>query len=211
MVGRGTFKPSFGKGSYDAYFCADFQGAKIQRAGIFMGDDPVTSATYLKGIDRGFSNPSGSGGPWIQFERQSMDQILARVGMSFKSTDQACHNAESEIPDFDFTGTVKNAEDAWQEKLSAVEVDTTGVSRELQTVYWSGLYRSLVSPQNYTGENPLWESTEPYFDSFYCIWDSFRAQHPLLSILDPAAQTEMVRALLDIYRHVGRLPSGLLS
>jgi putative alpha-1,2-mannosidase len=38
---------------------------------------------------------------------------------------------------------------------------------------------------------------------FYCIWDSFRAQHPLLTIIDPVAQTQMVRALIDIYRHVG--------
>jgi putative alpha-1,2-mannosidase len=38
---------------------------------------------------------------------------------------------------------------------------------------------------------------------FYCIWDSFRAQHPLLTIIDPVAQTEMVRALIDIYRHEG--------
>lgn len=38
---------------------------------------------------------------------------------------------------------------------------------------------------------------------FYCIWDSFRAQHPLLTIIDPDAQTEMVRALIDIYKHEG--------
>jgi putative alpha-1,2-mannosidase len=45
----------------------------------------------------------------------------------------------------------------------------------------------------------------PVADSgrFYCIWDSFRAQHPLLTIIDPIAQTEMVRALIDIYRHEG--------
>lgn len=39
--------------------------------------------------------------------------------------------------------------------------------------------------------------------SFYCIWDSFRAQHPLLTIIDPEVQTDMVRALIDIYRHEG--------
>lgn len=39
---------------------------------------------------------------------------------------------------------------------------------------------------------------------FYCIWDSFRAQHPLLSIIDPNAQAEMVRTLVDIYRNLGR-------
>lgn len=44
------------------------------------------------------------------------------------------------------------------------------------------------------------------FGSFYCIWDSFRAQHPLLTIIDPDTQTDMVRALLDIYRHEGLRP-----
>jgi hypothetical protein len=39
------------------------------------------------------------------------------------------------------------------------------VSEELQTTFWSGLYRTMLMPQNYTGENPLWNSTEPYFDS----------------------------------------------
>lgn len=38
---------------------------------------------------------------------------------------------------------------------------------------------------------------------FYCIWDSFRVQHPLLTIIDPDAQTDMLRALIDIYRHEG--------
>lgn len=41
---------------------------------------------------------------------------------------------------------------------------------------------------------------------FYCIWDSFRAQHPLLTLIDPEAQTEMIRGLLDIYRHEGVRP-----
>jgi hypothetical protein len=55
-------------------------------------------------------------------------------------------------------------------------------------------------------------------DSFYCIWDSFRAQHPLLTIIDPEVQTDMVRALIDIYRHEGwwqipnpHIPSGRLT
>lgn len=39
---------------------------------------------------------------------------------------------------------------------------------------------------------------------FYCIWDSFRAQHPLLSIIDPDAQAQMVRTLIDIYRNLGK-------
>ncbi|PKS11531.1 hypothetical protein jhhlp_003296 [Lomentospora prolificans] len=211
IIGEGIFTPSFGRGTYNAYFCADFRGAAVRRVGTFIGEEATTSATYLNGVDRGFSNPSGSGGAWIQFENPLDHQILARVGLSFISVDQACANSERELPDFDFDGAVRDVELAWSEKLSAIELDTKGVHPDMQTIFWSGLYRSMLSPQNYTGENQLWESSEPYFDSFYCIWDSFRAQHPMLTILDPEAQTEMVRALLDIYRHEGKLPDCRMS
>jgi putative alpha-1,2-mannosidase len=203
IIGDGTFSPSFGVGEYRAYFCADFKGAKILHTGVFEGWHAFGHRQYLQEIARGSQNPSNAGGAWIHFEHPENHQILARVGMSFVSVDQACENAEADIPDFDFERTVQAAQDAWRTKFSAVEVDATGLSEDLQQVFWSGLYRSFLSPQNYTGENPLWNSTEPYFDSFYCIWDSFRAQHPLISLIDPAAQAEMVRTLLDVYRFVG--------
>ncbi|KAJ8104523.1 hypothetical protein ONZ43_g7808 [Nemania bipapillata] len=69
----------------------------------------------------------------------------------------------------------------------------------------------MISPQNYTGENPKWNSGIPYFDSFYCIWDAFRVQHPLLTIVDPKAQVQMVNSLLDIYKHEGWLPDCHMS
>ncbi|TEA20296.1 putative secreted glycosidase [Colletotrichum sidae] len=77
--------------------------------------------------------------------------------------------------------------------------------------FWSGLYRNMISPQNYTGENPYWDSGVPYFDSYYCICDSFRAQHPLLTVIDPQAQAQMVNSLLDIYKHEGWLPDCRMS
>lgn len=68
-----------------------------------------------------------------------------------------------------------------------------------------------VNPQNYTGENPKWQSSEPYFDSFYCLWDSFRSQLPFLTINDPEALTQIIRALIDIYKHEGWLPDCRMS
>ena len=209
IIGDGTFNPSFGTGEYQAYFCADFRGAKLRDSGTFTEGVPVGYPKYIANADSSFDSPTGTAGAWVQFERT--DQVLARVGLSFISVDQACANAEEEIPDFDFDRVVEASRIAWGKKLSVIELDATGVSEETQTVFWSGLYRSMLSPQNYTGENPLWNSTEPYYDSFYCIWDSFRAQHPLLTIVDPVAQAEMVRSLIDIYRFAGALPGWLVG
>ena len=68
------------------------------------------------------------------------------------------------------------------------------------------LYRTFISPQNYTAENPLWKSAEPTFDSYYCIWDTFRFTHPLFNIIVPEAQSQFIQSLIDIYRHEGWLP-----
>lgn len=113
----------------------------------------------------GFHVPGGSVGAWLHFEKPESNSIFARVGLSFISVDQACANAEKEIADFGFERVQTAARQKWAEKLSVIELDTTGISEELQTTFWSGLYRSLLSPQNYTGENQLWNSSEPYFDS----------------------------------------------
>lgn len=211
IIGDGVYSPSFGAGQYLAYFCADFKGAEIRKSGTFVRNNASETVKWIDGSGAGFYNPGGSTGAWLQFERPETNEILARVGVSFISVDQACENAEREISDFGFERVHEAAREEWRQKLGAVEVDATGVSEEMQTTFWSGLYRTMLSPQNYTGENQLWNSSEPYYDSFYCIWDSFRAQHPLLTIIDPVAQTEMVRALVDIYRHVGKLPDCRMS
>lgn len=202
IVGNGTFNPSFGLGTYDLHFCADFSGADIRDTGVFMNNRAGSQPKSAKIRPNG-NTPLIPAGAWTQFRAPSNNQILVRVGVSFMNVAQACHNAETEIPDFGFEKVLTAAQDVWREKLSAIKVDATGVSDELQTVFWSGAYRAMISPQDYTGENPLWVSDEPYYDSYYCIWDSFRSIHPLLTLLDPHSQTRMVRSLIDIYRFEG--------
>ena len=205
VSGNGTFRPSFGKGHYDLHFCADFKGSHIIEAAIWDRGVPVSNVT-----DKAFSDANSAGGAYAMFDPLKRE-ILVRVGLSFMSTSQACRNAESEIPRFEFAAVRRSAERAWADKLDVISVVTGGIDKDLEIIFWSGFYRTMISPQDYTNENPLWNSTEPYFDSFYCIWDSFRAQHPFLTIVDPTEQSRMVRALIDIYVHEGKLPDCRMS
>jgi putative alpha-1,2-mannosidase len=161
ITGAGTFNPSFGQGTYTAYFCADFSGASIIDTGIFQNTRASTSFKNLKTQTSTIDGPPVPGGAFVQFDLPINNQILARVGLSFISETQACHNAEQEIPKFDFNGTLTSAEDAWRKKFDVVSLNVTGVDSSIQTTFWSGIYRALISPQDYTGENPLWESSEP--------------------------------------------------
>ena len=68
------------------------------------------------------------------------------MGVSFISSDQACANAESEIPDFDFTGVRQAAFNEWDELLGRIKVNTTGVDANTTQLFYSSLYRTHISP-----------------------------------------------------------------
>lgn len=168
LTGNGTFSPSFGIGTYDMHFCADFRGSDVRNTGVWVQTRANLTQKSVSLTPDGTNTPATlSAGTFVQFNSPKDNTILARVGVSFMSIDQACANAEKEQPNFDFEGTVSAAEAAWRQKLDVITVDAEGVSSDIQTVFWSGAYRAMISPQDYTGENPLWQSTEPYYDSYY--------------------------------------------
>lgn len=212
LKGNGTFLPSFGAGSYVMHFCVDFFGGDVFDNGVWVNNRAGTDPKELY-VTRGFNLFYVEAGGWARFENLANSTLTARMGISFISAEQACSRAEEEIPDplNDFDRLVTATEDAWRDKLSPISITPGGVSEDLQTSFWSGLYRTMINPQNYTGENPKWDSGIPYFDSYYCIWDAFRVQHPLLTIVDPEAQIEMVNSLMDIYQNEGWLPDCHMS
>lgn len=166
FTGNARFLPSFGGNgqTFVPYFCTDFSGPSILDSGIFVNSRASTEVKDLK-ISRSINGYPLPGGAFVRF--QAADTVIVRTAVSFISSDQACANAEAEIPSFDFDSLVEAAADAWREKLSPIVAATDGVDQSLLTTFYSGVYRTFINPQNYTGENPLWNSAEPYWDSFY--------------------------------------------
>ena len=125
--------------------------------------------------------------------------VMVKVGVSFVSIEQAKKNAMSEIAGFNFDGTRKAVVKAWDEELATVKIEGGTTSERQQ--FATGLYHSMLMPVDRTGENPLWQSTTPYYDDFYCIWDTFRSSTPLLTILHPKRVTAILQSLLEIQDH----------
>lgn len=144
ITGNARFLPSFGSGTYIAYFCADFSGAPLRDNGIFVNSRASTDVKNLT-ISRSINGYPLPGGAFNRFTSGST--ILARVGVSLMSSDQACASAESEIPTFDFESVQTAAEELWREKISPIQVSTTGVDVSTLTNFYSGIYRTMVNPQ----------------------------------------------------------------
>ncbi|EIN11122.1 glycoside hydrolase family 92 protein [Punctularia strigosozonata HHB-11173 SS5] len=211
VVGGAEFQASFGPGRYSAFTCVDFKGDGFDLGpptefGTWLSNGPILGMTNIRQQYRGFRDELGA---LFTFSRPAGSDpmtVLARVGVSFISTDQACANAESEIPDFDFDSVSTAARAAWNDILGRIQVNTTGVADNITSLFYSSLYRTHVVPADYTDENPRWTSTEPYYDSFYCNWDTFRSLFPLMSLHDPVNFARIVRGMINIQQHEGWLP-----
>ena len=138
-------------------------------------------------------------------------KVTSRVGISFISTDKACNNVKAEIP----KGTkmqdlVYDAQEKWNVEIFR-KVTTTEKNETTLTQLYSYLYGMSLLPSNRTGENPGWDTDEPTYDDFFTFWDLFRCSTPLWQVLQPVAYEEIIRALIDIWRHDGWLPDARSS
>ncbi|MGZ3955082.1 MAG: GH92 family glycosyl hydrolase, partial [Flavisolibacter sp.] len=141
------------------------------------------------------------------FDSPQPGSIEMKVGISFVSSLKAKENIESEIPGWSFENTLAETQSRWEVLLKRIEIDKDAPS-DKQRMFYTALYHTMLMPVDRTGENPLWENGTPYYDDFYAIWDTFRSSQPLITLIDPARQADIVNALLQIYRREGYLPDA---
>jgi len=132
--------------------------------------------------------------------------VQVKVGISFISADQARQNIQSEIPAWDFEAVRRANNILWNAELGKLQLkgETDKQRRQLYTA----LYHTMMMPVDRTDENPLWQSSEPYYDDYYAIWDTYRTSSPLLAMISPERERDIIRSLIDIYRHTGYMPDA---
>lgn len=188
--------------NWTIYFCGHF-------------DQPATSKTFT-GNDTtlySYDNATVTNGTYRQggvFTFGSSN-VTSRVGISFISSAQACDNAASELPKGStIASTVSKAQSRWNEQVFS-RVTTTETNTTVLTQLYSYMYGMMLIPSNRSNENPLWTSSEPYYDDIFTLWDLFRCGTALMQVLQPSAYEEQIRSLIDIWRHEGWLPDARSS
>ena len=124
--------------------------------------------------------------------------IVMKVGISPNSEAAAIDNLQ-EIPDFNLESVAAAAYTQWDSELSRVTVESDNDS-DLRTFY-TAVYHSYFFPAIFSDRT---SATEEY--TIYSLWDTYRAEMPLLSILQPERYPQMINTMLDIFDRQGRLP-----
>jgi predicted alpha-1,2-mannosidase len=145
-------------------------------------------------------------GASFNFTTKANQVIQAKVGISFISAEQAKQNVEQEIPAWNFATVHSAATALWNAELSKLQL--SGESDSQRRQLYTAMYHIMLMPTDRTGENPDWQSTEPYYDDYYAIWDTFRTSNPLLTLISPDRERDIIRSLIDIYRHTSYMPDA---
>ncbi len=148
----------------------------------------------------------------LSFTTSDNEQILAKVGISSVDSEGARNNLETEIPDWDFEKVMNDARDTWNKELSKIKVE--GGSEDQKTIFYTAVYHSFISPNvfsdadgRYFGmDHKTHQSDGSVNYTVFSLWDTFRAAHPLLTLVNPSRDAEMIRALLRKYDEGGLLP-----
>jgi predicted alpha-1,2-mannosidase len=145
-------------------------------------------------------------GAAFDYQVKAGQAIRAKVGISFVSPVQAHRNLMQEIDGWDFDAVHRAAVAQWNQALGRVQIQ--GADQAQRRMFYTALFHTMMMPSDHTGENPKWTSREPYYDDFQAIWDTFRSQGPLLTLIAPDRQRDIVRSLIDTYRHADYMPDA---
>ncbi len=197
--GVGRYAGGWNKGGeYRVYFyiILDTPSASAQ---TWDGNTLTSGKEALVDVDR----PIGA---TFNFRTHAGQVIQAKVALSFISTEQARQNMQREAPAWSFDAVRKASVENWNQALSKIKI--RGETASKRTQFYTAMYHIMLMPSERTGENPGWQSAEPYYDDYYTIWDTYRSSGPLLTLIAPDRQRDLIRSLIDIYRHEGYMPDG---
>jgi predicted alpha-1,2-mannosidase len=190
--------------------------AKLRRVYFYLElSRPMTHYVMLSGNQNLGSTPLSNGDNlriFVDFDPSTSNKLIAKVGLSTTSVANAANNMKAEANGWNFADYVNSADDQWNELLGKIEV--TG-NEEQKQIFYTALYHAFIQPNVLSDVNGDYTATDystkqmpkgmEYFSTF-SIWDTYRAAHPLYTMLIPEKNAEFCQSMLLHFKDYGYLP-----
>lgn len=171
-------------------------------------------------IDNPDGAPAGTGlVATFDFPSKQEQTLTVVTALSPTSVDGALANLKAEGSSDDFDAYRTRAREMWNEELAKVQVNLDNVAdsaaaRDRKTVFYTALYHSMLAPTIYSDVNGDYlgpDGKVHHADgwtnySTFSLWDTYRAAHPLFTILNPDKAGDMAKSLVEFADQLGRLP-----
>lgn len=149
----------------------------------------------------------------LHFNTAKDEVVMVKVGVSAVDMQGAQKNVEAEIPAWDFNGVRTSARKEWNDYLA--KIDLKDKDEQKKTIFYTALYHSAISPNLFTDIDGRYlgmdlkehqgDVKQPQYTVF-SLWDTFRALHPLQTIIDPELNQAFIRSLIQKHREGGIFP-----
>ena len=154
---------------------------------------------------------------FVSFETAEGEVIYAKVGISAVSVEGARKNLTAEQPTFDFDKTVIDAKAAWNKELGRIDVESK--DEAVLRTFYSALYHAMIPPNiysdvdgKYRGRDFKVHETNGFnYYTVFSLWDTYRALHPLLTLIDKKRSSDFMNTFIHEFQEGGRLPVWELS
>lgn len=155
-------------------------------------------------------------GASFRFSTRAGETILVKVGLSMVSEEGALRNLEQEATHWDFDKYVAAADSIWNKELSCIEVEG---DEPRKRIFYSALYHCFIHPSlasdvdgSYRGrDNKIHLAKGFNYYNVFSLWDTYRALHPLFTLVQVGRTKDFIRTLLQQHRDAGCLPVWELS
>lgn len=182
---------------FRAEFSKPFSQQWMKAGGRVYENQPVANHTNLKMI--------------ASFANNTKEPLIIRVGISSVSYEGARQNLKSEVKDFDFDKVYRETKAAWNKELAVIDMEG---DRVMKTIFYTALYHTLIQPNNIADANgdylnstsELRNSPDKKHYSTFSLWDTYRAAHPLYTIIQPKRAEGFINSMLRQYDDYGYLP-----
>jgi predicted alpha-1,2-mannosidase len=148
-------------------------------------------------------------GAFATFSTRPDEVVKVRIGSSFISLEQARENLRKEIPGWNFADVSGQTKREWNTALNRIQV--RGGTSDERTIFYTAMYHSLLFPRTFSEDCRYYSAfDEKIHDGVsyndYSMWDTFRALHPLLTLIDPQDVGPMIQSMVQMYEESGWIP-----
>ena len=190
--------------------------AKLRKIYFYMEfSSPILTSTLRDG-GRVHENTAVVNGTNLhgcfRFGKLNGKPLTCKVALSSVSMENARQNMEQEAPHWDLDRYMAAADADWEKQLGKIEIKGTEVQKE---IFYTALYHTMIQPNimsDVNGEYMAADYTarkvgdnETHYTTF-SLWDTFRASHPLYTLLEPERVTDFVKSMIRQYEYYGYLP-----
>lgn len=138
--------------------------------------------------------------------------LSVKMALSPTNTDGALKNLVAEAPHWNFSDYRQQAKEAWNKELAKVKVTTE--DEALRTTFYTALYHAFIAPNTFSDYDGWYRGIDREVHqadgwtnyTVYSLWDTFRANHPLFTLLQQERMPDIIKAMLVHYQESGLLP-----